>query len=380
MPDDDVFGFAQREREAEALTEPSTDPGNVRTVAIHASPGTFPLPELIETGAWAALTPGARALLGVLWDEHRKHPDACHPSRERLARLAGLSPPTVTRCLPELQSIGIVSVHSSPPNANTYRVRWDALRLPAAEPPAKASSSTRPYKRPTRDATVTLLEDGSTNYSRHVPRNVHHMPDGCHVRSASEVAVHAWLTAWKVPHLANVPYAHLGIRGLPASSSADFWIAPRLLVEYFGAPRTQSQAARYNAKRKAKRYACKAAGWTLIELEAGQTTLTEEHCTILLDAWATCTIPEAEALRARWELADVPGRHFAVFALDAHIQDAREREAGTKPPADPTPLYGTRPGRNGMPVTVRQTPRIILCSAAGRATGPDMSLINDLLD
>ncbi len=107
-------------------------PDDATRIHIPNSPEFFPAHALVTTGLWAALTPPAKAVLLVLWDFHRQYPDACHPNRKTLARLAGISPPSVSNALTVLEDIGIVETIQTPgPRANTYKLKWTDLRAPS---------------------------------------------------------------------------------------------------------------------------------------------------------------------------------------------------------------------------------------------------------
>lgn len=340
-------------------------------VTLTPSHGSYPVPEMIASGIWRALSPAARCLHAVLWDYFRQHPDACHPSRDRLASEAGLSAKTVTRALAELEAANMVKVIARPPAANTYRLNWQGVKLPCEAAPAGAPTPT-PYKRPTRDTIVTLhlSEDGgeTTSYDREGRRMVYVQPDGCRCLSASEVSLHGWLAAWQIPHLSNVPYSALGVRGLTPGSACDFVAGPRLVIEYFGLSRTQPQADAYKRKRREKEAAIKAAGWTLLAFEPGETSLSDTHAEAIAEAWASASIADAERLASVFASSDSPGKPNALHLLRLHLDDARKREAGEKPPEDRRSLYVPTP--NGRGVVRRGDRLIVLCTAAGRGRAP----------
>jgi hypothetical protein len=244
--------------------------GAAMMVTRNPSPATFPMTELIDCGLWAALTPAARAVFGVIWEFHRRYPDACHPSRTTLARAAGVSAPTVTRVVKELERTGLLRViPASGPGANTYRLDWSEIKLPARRPAAAKGGT--PYARPGGEISVTLTQDahGRDRVIRDRRGHGHHLPDGCYVRSAAEVTIHSFLVDWLVPHWANVSYRELGVRGMHPDATVDFVVAPNVLIEHFGLPRLQSQAAKYQRNRRLKEQAIARAGWHLIALEPG---------------------------------------------------------------------------------------------------------------
>ena len=65
--------------------------------------------ELIESGLFALLKPAAQSvLLVLLYHTSDKRSWRCSPSRERIAELSGLSPPTVDKAISRLCDVGIV--------------------------------------------------------------------------------------------------------------------------------------------------------------------------------------------------------------------------------------------------------------------------------
>lgn len=98
---------------------PNTDTKKV--VSLSPAPHSFPVQELIETGIWAAIGHTGRAILPVLWDYYRRFPLACHPSRETLTRLTGISHTSVSKAVQTLEEIGLVKVIRDGVRANTYR-------------------------------------------------------------------------------------------------------------------------------------------------------------------------------------------------------------------------------------------------------------------
>ena len=341
------------------------------TIRINASPSTFPLPELLACGLWAALSPAARAVLGVIWDHYRQYPDACHPSRTTIAAAAGVSAPTVTRAVRELEDTGLLRViPATGPGANTYRIDWSAVRVPDRRSKASAKGAT-PYERPGGDGTVTLVHSAKDGKRVHRDRRGHgyRLPDGCYVRSAGETAIHAFLVDWRVPHWANVSYRGLGVKGLSHLSTADFVVGPRLLIERWGLPRIQSQAAKYNRKRREKELAIERAGWKLIGLEANENVLEEEHINIILDVWANATVEDAQKLKEQLDRAHAWRTDLSSCQLlENHIEDALARRLGEKPPRD---YSGTTRmvSHAGRPETCETVPPVIVLeTGAGRTT------------
>ena len=305
----------------------------MKTVKLNPSPATFPLTELIEAGLWAALSPAAWAVFAVLWDFHRQFPDTCHPSRATLSAKAGISEPTATRAIKELESVGLVQVLPAPgPGPNTYRIQWHDLSIPEKRRGRTRGAS--PYARPAseHDTYLNTDEQGRNKVVRERVIHSHKMPDGCVVRSASEVTLHAFLVDWKIPHFCNVPYHALGIRGLHHESTVDFVVGPRLVVEHFGLPRIQDQVSRYNRKRRLKEDAIKRAGWTLIAVEAGK-LITPDQVNLVFDRWAESTIEDAERLRSQITTARMwhPG-YRSRNGLKGHILDAIGRRDGEREP------------------------------------------------
>ena len=280
------------------------------TVNLTPSAGTFPVTELIEAGLWAALSPAAWAVFAVLWDFHRQYPKACHPSRATLSEKAGVSEPTVTRAIKELEAVGLVRVLPAPgPGPNTYQIEWHDLSVPEKRQGRTRGAS--PYARPAPVHETHLYTDkqGRNKVVRERVIHSHKMPDGCLVRSAHEVTLHAFLVDWKVPHFCNLPYHALGIRGLHHESTVDFVVGPRLLVEHFGLPRIQGQVNRYNQKRRLKEAAIERAGWTLIPVEAGE-LFTADQVKLIFDRWAESSIEDAERLKSQIRTADMWGPRF----------------------------------------------------------------------
>jgi hypothetical protein len=354
------------------------------TIDIHASPGTFPMTELVKTGLWASLKPTTHAVLGALWDFHRMYPDACRPSRETLAAYSGVSVPTITRAVTELEEIGLlVVIPPAGPGPNTYKLNWAGLKAPS---PIKGfQRSGNQFQRP-GSVSDTILVDGSGGKGRgnrvEMVRRTHRhvMPDECILFSANEVAVHSWLQDWKIPHIANVKYTDLGIGGptshLHSASTVDFVVGPRLLLECWGMPRSQPGAVHYHKKRALKEKAVAAAGWTLIGVEPGE-KLNERHCQQFLDHWAASKIKEAEAVYTKLKNRGLvtTANYGHVLWADA-IMDAKARAAGQKPPATPTGLYRIEyiaddqmPGWT-YPQKFWQQPVVVLDASAGTRVTP----------
>ena len=129
------------------------------SVTLNPSSGSFPLTELIQCGLWAGLSAPARVVFSVIWDFHRQYPDTCRPSRATIARLAGVSPATVSRVLPSLEECGLlVVIPASGPGVNTYRVQWRNLVVPTLN---TSRSSSSPYKAATAKAETFLSDSPS---------------------------------------------------------------------------------------------------------------------------------------------------------------------------------------------------------------------------
>jgi len=339
------------------------------TVTLNPSPATFPMTEMIDCGLWADLKPSARAVLAVIWDFHRRFPDACHPNRTTLSDLSGVSEPTVTRAITELSECGLVERISRPPSCNTYRLNWADISV------TKKTTSRRksPYQPPDPDSSTTLYVDRHGREKASVEKHNYgwNMPDGCYLRSAAETAIHAFLVDWKVPHWSNVPYRKLGISGLHEEATVDFVVGPRLLIEVFGLPRIQTQAIKYNANRRKKEAAIAAAGWKLMALESNVRELTEKHCNTIITRWADSIIEDAQALYH--EIRDAgqwrDGEPSTLLLLDL-VKDARQRRDVKKEPASPRGLYERDYDSQcviGSVETIRQyEPRIVLGEHYGR--------------
>ncbi len=348
------------------------------TIDISASPGTFPMPELVKAGIWAALKPTTHAVLGALWDFHRMYPDACRPSRETLAAYSGVSVPTVTRAITELEDAGLVVViPPAGPGPNTYKMKWTGLTAPAT-PVKKTSPAGNTFRRP-GSVSDTILVDGRGGRGNRVETvrrgHRHVMPDGCVLFSANEVAVHAWLQEWNIPHFSNVNYSALGIRGLHDQSVVDFVVAPKLLIEVWGMARNQQGAVTYNKKRALKEKAITKAGWTLIGIEPGKAA-DEAICTKMLGHWADSTIAAAEATYNTLKNRGVAQPSNYGHALwVASIQDAKDRKAGRKPaasPQGPWRIERVDDPKTGWPEDHRvwQPVRVVLEASAGKASPP----------
>lgn len=360
-----------------------------KPIDIHASPEVFPLAAMLATGLWAGLSPSARAVLGVIWDFHRKYPDACHPSRETLADLAGVSPPTVSRALDELEEVGIVySIPAPGPRPNTYRIKWTGLTPPQSRKKAKKAKRTSPFQRPTTEREVYLTQnkegqdEKKYSYTR-TGSQLHEMADGCFVRSAREVVIHEFLTAWRVPHWSEVRYIDLGIRvaklkskkpdELDTSSTVDFVVGPKTLVEQLALPPTQTGARYYLQKAASKLVAARKNGWEVIVVKAN-TKPGDWMLQPILDAWAKATIEEAEALKRRmsgagkWRVGHQPSLWAEVL-----IADAKERLARAKPPARPQGFYVRGASEHGVPEDVRVKPQLVL----GQHYGLDLQVASE---
>lgn len=208
-------------------------PNDPTRIDIPNSPEYFPVATLIAAGLWADLTPPAKALLPVLWDFHRQYPDACHPNRKTLARLAGISPPSVSNALTVLEDIGIVETIQTPgPRPNTYKLKWTDLRAPKKAAAGRGS----PYRRPSADRELHMGTDAEGHPVAKYERKgggLHRMSDGCFVRGAVEAVLHEFLVAWDIPHWSEVGYCDLGIKlrhaksgDLNRQATVDFVVAP----------------------------------------------------------------------------------------------------------------------------------------------------------
>jgi hypothetical protein len=356
-------------------------PDHTTRIDIPNSPEFFPAAALVETGVWADLTPPAKALLLVLWDFHRKHPDACHPNRKTLARLSGISPPSVSNALTSLEKIGIVQTIPTPgPRPNTYRLKWTSLRTPKGARPETAS----PFQRPRADWQLHMASeaDGMTvaKYERK-GGGLHPMADGCFVRGQVEMAIHDRLVAWGVPHWSEVGYCDLNINlrypksgALNQQATVDFVVAPGLLIERLGLAATQGAAKKYRAKAEAKIAAARQAGWTVLVIEPDQRPgdwLLEP----IRKAWAKATIEDATRLR---RLLKAARKHEAAHGpsrkLDACIKDAKARLTGEKESSRSRGLTTQMDDEYGFPITYRCEPKIVLMEQARPAPEPDDEL------
>jgi len=360
---------------------------------IHAAHGVFPLTQMVEAGLWSALSANAKAVLGPLWNFHRQYPDACRPSRQTLAAAAGVSPPSVTKALKELETIGIVTVILEPgPRTNTYRLQWANLKVPNKNT-SKDAPSRSPFVMPTNTMTpeVEYNEDGTGKllWSK-TPVKGYKMADGCFVRSAKEQHAHDYLVAWNVPHWTDIRYCDLGIKlrkpngEVDRKSTVDFVVGPRLLIEQQGLPKHQKAAERYRAKLRLKVDAAQAAGWEMILIPPDRRPddwLFER----ISESWAKSTIGDAENLMPKLKRADVWDlKQKNCLRLLAHIKDAEARLTGDKDPRKPTGLYEEKNDEHGNTVTVRRS-KPILCLMESAAKQPDPAPspdadVDDILD
>jgi len=345
---------------------------NDSRICITNAPEYFPATALIDTGMWAELTPPAKAVLLVLWDHHRKYPDSCHPSRNTLADLAGISGPSVSKALTVLEDVGIVqTTHLPGPTPNTYKLKWTDLRAPKT---SREAAST-PYERPRADRDLFMTVDADGNTVKRYERRgggFHLLADGCRVKGAVEMAIHDFLVAWGVPHWSEVGYCALGIDlrypksgDLNRQATVDFVVAPGLLIERLGLAATQASAKKYRAKAKVKMQAAMKAGWTVLTIEPDQRPgdwLYEP----IRQAWVNATVKDAIRLRRllqgakKYEEGHSPSRK-----LDAFIEDAEARLAGRKDPRKSRGLTINRDDEHGFPVTYRCEPEIVLMESAG---------------
>jgi len=335
--------------------------------------GTFPLPELLEHGLWSAMSANAKAVLGVLWNYHRKFPDACRPSRKTLAAEAGVCGPSVTKALKQLEAIGIVTVIVDPgPRTNTYRLQWRNLKVPTAKMTTKTDRS--PFKMPTTDMVpeVSYNEDGTGKllWSK-MPTKGYLMADGCWVRSAKEQHIHGYLVDWLVPHWTDARYCDLGIKlrnprtgEIDRRSTVDFIVGPKLLIEQEGLPKHQRAAERYHKKLRLKVEAAKAAGWEVILIPPDRRP-DDWLYDLISESWAESSIEEAEALIPKLTKADLYTRHKMDSCADlrGHIKEAKERLSGEKSPRKKASLYFQKTDEHGNTITVRRT-KPVLCLMA----------------
>jgi hypothetical protein len=105
------------------------DDNQYEYITLHPAPGVFPVTELLETGLWAAIGPLGRQVLPILWDFHRKYPDACHPSRATLSSMAGLSPPSVTKAITNPTQGSLTLNEPDPGSSQVPEIApWDCRR------------------------------------------------------------------------------------------------------------------------------------------------------------------------------------------------------------------------------------------------------------
>ena len=345
------------------------------TVTLNPSPNSFPVSELIECGIWPALSPPARVVFAVIWDFHRRFPNTCRPSRATLARLAGVSPATVSRVLPVLEQSGLLTViPSSGPGVNTYRVQWTDLSIPEHQSAGGGS----PYK-PATAKTDTYLSDDpkKSRLLRQRRKWRYRMPDGCVLRSAREQQVHAFLVDWSWPHWSNVNYNRLGIPDLHANSTVDFVIGPKLLLELWGVPRTLGEFGKYKKSKAKKIAAAESAGWTLLGIEP-EDVVDEAFVSEVVDHWAKATREDANdtanALDRAGHWASKGPSETAMIDL---ARSASRRRDGRAPVEKPQGLYITvKNPTGGPPARQRVRPRLVLDAKAG--TVPIDGLLDDL--
>lgn len=351
----------------------------MKLVSLPVAHSIYPISLMVECGLWAALSPPARAVHAVLWDYHREYPDSCHPSRATLARQAGVSPPTVTRCLKELERVGLVTVLPAPgPRANTYRLNWIDLRMEVKDQQPGGTAAS-PYTRSPKVGTTSLIT-GTDGKERAVynPRAFSGYPvaDGCRLASAKEVFVHDRLIDWGFPHWCGVTYHDLGIplshmkTGKPdCKSTVDFVLGPRLLLEVRGLPATQSAAKNYEAKLLHKARAAKAAGWDLVTIGPDK-YLWDNLVQRIVDHWGKSSVEDAQFLKRRLSVSQLVSKdHRSSLRLAAHIADAESRLRGENPPA--SGCYGDRmepDPTTGVPQMVKGRPRLVLMAEASASS------------
>jgi|GEM_PF-3803416 len=363
----------------------------LKTIDLHPAHGVFPLTGLLESGLWAGMSANAKATFGVLWDYHRKYPDACRPSRGRLAAEAGISQPSVTKALKELQAIGLVTVlHDPGPRTNTYKLNWLALRVPEQKPSKNSKSPFKLPSNPKLPHEVSYDEEGNGTlvWSKGTTKG-YKLPDGCWVRSAKEMHIHGFLCQWLVPHWCDVSYFDLGIvlrqknGESDTKSTVDFVVGPKLLIEQAGQRFTQKEATRYWKKLNAKVKAAEDAGWTMLVITPDKTP-GEWLYDAIATSWAQATIEDAENLKRRLEKAGwLNSSKKKNLRLLAHINNAKARLSGEKEPRTQTGLYEQAVGDNGMPVTVKMNPPklCLMESACPPVKEPSVEdLIDDILE
>ena len=340
--------------------------------------GTFPIHELRVEGLWASLSPNAKALLPVIWDFHRMYPDACHPSRQTLASEAGISPPSVSKAIKELERVGILHVVRRPGTLpNTYKLGWSNIKVPIRAKKGRSSHYALP--RQERDVDLFHDEQGRDRVTHSKRRHQgHHMADGCVVASAHEAVIHEHLVQWRIPHWCGIRYIDLGIRitdpktgNVNARSTVDFLLGPGLLLERIGLPPTQAKAHAYRTKLKRKLAAARDAGWAVIDMEPDRRPgpwLVQP----ILDAWATATIEDAERLKRLLE-RPVSGHHkwddgsLSALLLKRLVGDALDRLEGKAEPKSPAGLVlRVQPAHGPAVDKTRFQPDLVLMESAGR--------------
>ena len=342
-------------------------------ISIPHSPASFPLPELIDNGVWAQIPNAAKAVLAVIWNYHRQYPDSCHPSRQTIAREAGVHVSTVTRNLDVLEEMGIVRAIPRPgPRSNHYEVCWTDISLG----PVPKQTRTSPYSWPRTEWDGTLSHDVEDKVTTKYARRggyFHRMADGCLVRSAVEVVVHEHLMAWKVPHWTDVAFANLAFDlrhpktgERDTTSTVDFVVAPFYLIEVQGLTPHQGAARKYTSKLEWKKDAIRAHRvWSACivkpDKRPGEWIL--KH---ILRYWAKATIEHARELR---DLMKLTGKYEASHEpsqwLDEMIADAEDRMSGRKPQRKARGLHETVTGPRGFPVERRTKPDLVLMEIAG---------------
>jgi len=362
---------------------------NETVIDLNPACGVFPLTQLLKSGLWTAMSVNTKAVFPVLWDYHRRFPDACRPSRLRLATEAGISEPSVTKALKELESIGIVTVIPTPgPRTNTYRLKWQNLQVPEAKPSKQAEKS--PYKLPSNPKlpeAVKYNEDGTGKLVwRRGNAQGYKLADGCWVRSAKEVLIHDYLRAWRVPHWCDVAYFDLGIPlrkkngELDRQSSVDFVVGPNVLIEQAGLSKTQVEATLYCAKLDAKVEAAEKAGWTMIVIQPDKLPddwLYDE----IAESWARSTIEQAEKLMRRLDKAGwLNPNKKKNRRLLAHIKDAKMRLSGQKQPRKKSGLHEQKLDGQGFPVSVPLNPPKLCLMESALPTVPEAAIPCNLLD
>lgn len=316
-----------------------TQTNPIKTVSLSPSPHSFPIQELMEAGVWSAIGLPTRSLLPVLWSFHQRFPDACHPSRETLARLSGLSRPSVTKAVRELEEVGLVTVARDGLKPNTYRFHWEQIEIrPKGFKPRPPS----PFKSSMKEVVDHSYydEDGNYREQKFFKRQRNQLADGCCLASRREMLFHDLLQEYGIPHAAGVLYDDLNITMAnprdpslrDRKTSVDFVVGPHTLVEIVGAVRTQRGAANYRKKIKRKQVATEQSrdGWKLILIEPDQDfddAFRTDFVDLVVKDWATSSYQRALAVTNTL-------RRVATTKMDLwirHLQQTKAMHNGSLP-------------------------------------------------